>query len=90
VIIFNIIDKKTELQFDLDNRPVNLVDMETGEKMKLHPNEVKKTYAESIRKYFDDIALRCSQYAVDFMPVDIEQGLNEVLSTFLIKRQKLY
>jgi len=90
VIIFHVIDKKTEVDFDLDNRPVNLVDMETGERMKLHPNEVKRNYSESIKRYFDDVALRCSQYAVDFVPVDIEEGLNEVMARFLIKRQKLY
>lgn len=90
VIIFNIVDYKTEVEFDLDNRPVNLVDMETGERMKLHPNEVKKAYSESVKAYFDEVALRCSQYAVDFVPVDIEHGLSEVLSKFLIKRQKLY
>lgn len=89
VVIFHIVDKKTEVDFDLDNRPVNLVDMETGERMKLHPNEVKKSYSESIKRYFDDVALRCSQYAVDFVPVDIEEGLNEVMARFLIKRQKL-
>lgn len=90
VVIFHIVDKKTEVDFDLDNRPVNLVDMETGERMKLHPNEVKRNYSESIKRYFDDVALKCAQYAVDFMPVNIEDGLNEVMSTFLIKRQKLY
>ncbi len=90
VIIFHIVDKKTEVDFDLDNRPVNLVDMETGERMKLHPNEVKRNYSESIKRYFEDVALRCSQYAVDFVPVDIEEGLNEVMARFLIKRQKLY
>lgn len=90
VIIFHVVDKKTEVNFDLDNRPVNLVDMETGEKMKLHPNEVKRNYSEAIQTYFDDIALRCSQYAVDFMPVDIQEGLQDVMMRFLIKRQKLY
>lgn len=90
VIIFNIVDYKTEVDFNLDNRPVNLVDMETGERMKLHPNEVKKAYSERIKAYFDEVALRCSQYAVDFVPVDIENGLTEVLTKFLIKRQKLY
>ena len=90
VVIFHVVDKQTEVDFALDNRPVNLVDMETGEKMKLHPSEVKKAYTDAIQTYFHDINLRCSQYGVDFMPADIADGLQEVLTRYMIKRQRLY
>lgn len=90
IVIFHVVDKQTEVDFALENRPVNLVDMETGEKMKLHPSEVKKAYTDAIRKYFGEIELKCSQYAVDFMPADIKNGPQEVLTTYMIKRQRLY
>ena len=90
VVIFHVVDRQTEVDFALDNRPMNLVDMETGEKMKLHPSEVKKAYTEAIQTYFHDIELRCSQYAVDFMPADTANGLQEVLTRYMIKRQRLY
>lgn len=90
VVIFHIIDKKTEIDFELENRPVNMVDMETGERMKLHPNEVKKAYTEAIQTYFAEVQLKCAQYAVDFMPIDLKDGLHDVLSKYLLKRQRLY
>jgi uncharacterized protein (DUF58 family) len=90
IVIFHVVDKQTEVDFALENRPVNLIDMETGEKMKLHPSEVKKAYTDAIQKYFGEIELKCSQYAVDFMPADIKNGLQEVLTTYMIKRQRLY
>lgn len=90
VVVFHVVDKATEVDFALDNRPVNLIDMETGEKMKLHPMEVKKNYQEAIQKYFADIELKCAQYAVDFMPVDIKEGLQDVLMRYMLKRQRLY
>jgi uncharacterized protein (DUF58 family) len=90
VIIFHVIDKTTEVDFALENRPVNLVDMETGEQLKLHPFEVKKAYSEAIQSHFQQIAFKCAQYGVDFMPADIETGLQETLMTYLLKRQKLY
>lgn len=90
VVIFHVVDKQTEVDFALENRPMNLVDMETGERMKLHPSEVKQAYTEAIRNYFHDIELRCAHYSVDFMPADIQHGLQEVLSTYMIKRQRLY
>lgn len=90
VVVFHVVDKATEVDFALDNRPVNLIDMETGEKMKLHPMEVKKNYQEAIQKYFADVELKCAQYAVDFMPVDIKEGLQDVLTRYMLKRQRLY
>jgi uncharacterized protein (DUF58 family) len=90
VVIFHVVDKQTEVDFALENRPVNLVDMETGEKMKLHPMEVKKAYTEAIASYFGEIELKCSQYTVDFMPADIKDGLQDVLTNYMLKRQRLY
>lgn len=90
VIIFHVVDKRTEVDFGLDNRPVNLVDMETGEKMKLHPSEVKNAYTAAIGSYFREIELKCAQYAVDFTPSDIGSSVADVLMRFMIKRQRLY
>lgn len=89
VVLFHVVDQQSEVDFNLENRPVNLVDMETGETMKLHPREVKKAYTEAIQQHFQAIALKCSQYGVDFMPADIQHGMNTVLTEYLLKRQKL-
>lgn len=90
VVIFHVVDKETEIDFNLENRPMNLVDMETGEKIKLQPNEVKKAYVEAIQGYFKEVELKCTQYAVDFMSADIATGLNDVLVKYMLKRQRLY
>lgn len=90
VIIFQVVDTKRELNFDLDNRPHVLIDMETGEKIKLQPNEIKAQYAEQSKKYFDAIKLKSQQYAVDFITIDIHADLQSVLTQYMIKRSKLY
>ena len=41
VILFHVTDKKNEIDFNLENRPYTFVDMETGEKMRLQPAELK-------------------------------------------------
>jgi hypothetical protein len=41
VIIFHVIDKIMEEEFDLETRPYNLIDMETGETIKLQPAEIQ-------------------------------------------------
>ncbi len=90
VIVFHITDKKREIDFELENRPYQLVDMETGEKIKLQPQQFKEEYKKEIDKYFKSLALKCADYHIDFIPVDINKGYDDVLLKFLLKRQKLY
>jgi len=90
VIIFHVIDKKIEFDFELENRPYQLIDMETGERMKLQPAEVKEKYIEGIQKYFNEIKLRCANYRIDFKSTDIKEGYDQILLQYLLKRQKMY
>ena len=90
VILFHVVNQKMEVDFDLENRPYNLIDMETGEEMKLQPAEIKEFYVDSINKYFNELKMRCANYQIDFMPVDINQGVDQVLLNYLLKRQKLF
>jgi len=90
VVIFHVIDKKFEFDFELENRPYQLIDMETGERMKLQPAEVKEKYVEGVQKYFNEIKLRCANYRIDFMPADINEGYNQILLKYLLKRQKMF
>lgn len=90
VIVFHTIDKALEIDFELENRPYNLIDMETGEKMRLQPNQFKEEYHARVESYFKAIKLRCADYKIDFMPADINKGYNEILLNFLLKRQQLH
>ena len=90
VVVFHVIDKKKEVNFELENRPYNLVDMETGEKIKLQPSQFKEEYKKSIKKYFRDIELKCADYKIDFIPTDINTGYHDLLLKYLLKRQKLF
>ena len=90
VVIFHVIDKKIEYNFELENRPYQLIDMETGERMKLQPAEVKEKYIEGVQNYFNEIKLRCANYRIDFMPADINEGYDQILLQYLLKRQKMF
>jgi uncharacterized protein (DUF58 family) len=90
VIVFHTIDKSKEFEFDLENRPYNIIDMESGEQIKLQPNQFKEAYTKAIQSYFKNIEMKCTDYAIDFMPADINEGYNEVLLKYLLKRQKLH
>ena len=89
VILFHVVDKKSELDFAFENRPYTLVDMESGEKLKLMPSEVKEHYVKQTKAYFKDIKEKCGAYGIDFMEVDVNKPLNQVLIQYLTKRQKM-
>ncbi len=90
VILFHVVDKQKELDFKFENRPYTFIDVETGEQVKVNPNQVKETYLKSINDYKKQLMLRCLQYRIDFVEADINEGFNNVLLQYLIKRSKLY
>ncbi|MET4080352.1 uncharacterized protein (DUF58 family) [Pedobacter sp. UYP30] len=89
VIIFNVLDKDKEVDFEFDNRPHQFVDIETGETVKVHTNRVKENYKKAFVAYRQEIALKCSQYKIDLIDADIADGYFPVLQGYLIKRQKM-
>jgi hypothetical protein len=64
--------------------------MESGERMLLRPGDVREKYQTAISNYFDEIKLRCLNNGIDFMPAPIEEGYDQVLLKYLLKRQQLY
>ncbi len=90
VILFHITDKRTELDFDFENRPYTFIDTETGEQVKAHPAEIRETYLSQMNSFMTDLQIRCGQYGIDFVPADISEGFNKVLMRYVIKRNKLF
>ena len=90
VILFHVMDRSKEIDFEFENRPYTFVDMETGEQVKAHPSEVRETYVDAIRQYEKELKLRCAQYHIDFVQADINEGFDHVLKSYLIKRDRLH
>lgn len=70
VILFHVVDNKRELDFEFENRPYEFVDMETGEKVKLQPNQVREFYRQELDKFINELKLRCLQFKIDFVAAD--------------------
>lgn len=90
VIVFHVTDKEKEKDLAFNNRPHRFVDLETGETVKINPSHIRETYTEQMHAFYSELKLRCSQYKIDFVEADINQPFAEVLTAFLIKRQRLY
>ncbi len=89
VILFHVVDKGKEIDFNFENRPYNFIDMETGENIKVNPNEIKETYVRSMAEFKKDIVIHCAQYKIEFVEADINNGFRDVLMTYMIKRSKM-
>ena len=89
IILFHVVDKDKELDFKFENRPYRFVDSETGEEIKAHPNDIKKSYIEAIQAHKKELKLRCGQFNIDYVEADINAGFTQVLLPYLLKREKL-
>lgn len=89
VIIFKVNHKKSEIDFDLKNNPYIFTDLETGEEIKLLPNQVKEHYLKAIQHLHKTLIEKCGQYRIDLVETDIDEGYNQVLLQYLVKRGKM-
>jgi uncharacterized protein (DUF58 family) len=89
VILFHTVDKQREIDFQFENRPYLFIDMESGERVKLQPNQIKDFYKSQVADYISALRLRCLQYHIDFVEADINRGFRPVLQEYLVKRSKM-
>ncbi len=90
VVLFHVVDKAKEMDFNFDNRPYKFIDMESGQELRAHPAEVKEKYVQSIKAFKKELELRCGQYRIDFVEADINTGFRQILLPYLLKREKLH
>ena len=88
VVLFHLIDKSTEQQFDFENTPKRFVDVETGEHIDLYAENIKEAYEKSVVAYFETLKLKCAQYRIKYVGVDVRSDFSRVLNTYLVERQK--
>ena len=88
VILFHTFDAKHELNFNFDNAPKRFIDVETGEHINLFADSVKENYKSAVEKYFNELKMKCMQYKIDYVPVDINKGFEQILTTYLISRKR--
>ena len=89
VLLFHVMDRATEADFNFADRPYLFEDVETGAVVKLQPAQVREQYRAAMRAYEQELALRCGQYKIDFVPVDIREPFDKVLYAYMMKRGKV-
>ena len=89
IVLFYLNEPITEKDLEFDNKPYKFIDLETGEQLKLNPNLYQKRHKEQAENYLKELKLKCLQYKIDFVEIDINKGFEMVLNSYLLKRQKM-
>lgn len=88
VVLFHVFDKDRELEFNFSNAPKRFVDVETGEHLDLYAENIQENYEKAVTGYFDTIKLKCVQYKIKYVEANVNENFNNILTTYMIERQK--
>tara|TARA_R110002074_G_scaffold401493_2_gene599859 strand:+ start:18564 stop:19493 length:930 start_codon:yes stop_codon:yes gene_type:complete len=88
VVLFHPMDKQHELFFNFENTPKRFIDVETGEHLDLYADNIKEAYHKQTSAYIADIKMKCAQYKIKYVDIDIKSDFSTVLNTFLVERNK--
>lgn len=87
VVLFHVIDKETEVQFDFANSPKKFIDVESGEQVSLYAANVKEEYEKQLATYFKRLSLVCAQNQIKYIPVAVSDNFEKIMLTYLAEKQ---
>ncbi|PZW43804.1 uncharacterized protein DUF58 [Mesonia algae] len=88
LVLFHTFDKEKEIDFEFDETPKRFTDVETGEVIPLYAENVKEAYQKELKEYAKHLSQMCLQYRIKYVPVDIKENFDKILTTYLVERQK--
>jgi uncharacterized protein (DUF58 family) len=87
VVLFHVVDKKTEINFDFDNTPRKFIDLESGDEINIFADNVKVEYEKRVESYFKKLSLTCAQNKIKYVPVAVDESFEKILNTYLVEKQ---
>lgn len=87
VVLFHVVDNKTELKFDFDNTPRKFIDLESGEEVSIYADNIKQEYEKRAEAYFKNLALTCAKNQIKYVSVNVDDNFEKILTTYLVEKQ---
>jgi hypothetical protein len=89
VVLFWTTDQQKELNFEFEARPYRFVDLETGQQIRLNPQEFAEKYRAQAQEFAQGLKTKLLQYKIDLVEVDVAEGYQAVLQKYLVKRKRM-
>lgn len=89
VLVFHLLDRKTEQDFEFPNRAIILKDLETEERIEVFPHQIRDEYQKMMRQQNAKFKQKCYEFKIDFIEVDIAQSYEKTLTNYLLKRRTI-
>lgn len=89
VLLFNILEKKSERDLEFPDGKFLFEDMETGAELEVIPAQVKDDYKKKVAEYTQKFKVACSEAGVDFEEIDTQSPFDLALLAYLNKRKRL-
>lgn len=90
IILFYLFESTTEQDLDFKHRAYKFIDLESHEEIKINPRDIQKSYQKQSKNFINKLKLKCIQYKIDLVEVDINKGFDNIIDTYLLKRQKMF
>ncbi|MEQ9265758.1 MAG: DUF58 domain-containing protein [Balneolaceae bacterium] len=89
VLLFNVLEKRSERDLAFSDSRVIFEDMETGAEMEVIPAQVREDYSSKVAEYTQKFRMACSEFEIDFEEMDTEGSFDQALLAYLNKRKRL-
>jgi uncharacterized protein (DUF58 family) len=90
VLVYQLMDHSTEGQFEFgSHQPLLLKDLETGEELRVQPEQIRQAYQERMTAWRGFLRRKCRELNIELVEADIRQPYEKLLLDYLIKRRTL-
>ncbi|MDI6400957.1 DUF58 domain-containing protein [Balneolaceae bacterium ANBcel3] len=89
VILFHLLERKSERALDFAGNRMVFRDLETGAEMDVIPAQVREDYQKRMREYGHQIRMACSEANIMYEEIDTQEAFDYALLAFLNKRRKM-
>ena len=61
--------------------------METGAEVNIFADNIKELYEKEVQSYFKKIEMICMQNKIRYVPVNVGENFEKILTTYLVEKQ---
>ncbi len=89
VLLFNVLEKRSERDLDFPDNKFVFEDLETGGEVEVLPAQVREDYQAKVQEYTKKFMIACSEFEIDYEEIDTESDFDVALLAYLNKRRRL-